>query len=148
MNAAPGHDATPAKIAAEIRSLARPLGTAGDLDAYTLLARFERWPTWMWANHEVAEFLGWLRERNLARPAGERVGFYGLDVYSLWDSLREIIGWLEVNAPDAVPDALRAWRCFVPYGEDPPRYAWSTRLVPETCEADGVALLIEVRRRA
>jgi erythromycin esterase len=119
-----------------------------DLDARGLLAGFERWPTWMWANEEVAEFLSWLREWNAGRPAASRVGFYGLDVYSLWDSLRRIIGWLEDNAPDAVAGALEAWRCFVPYREDPHEYAWSTRLVPEGCEADVVALLTEVRRRA
>lgn len=119
-----------------------------DLDVYGLLARFERWPTWMWANEEVAEFLIWLHERNLARPAPERVGFYGLDVYSLWDSLREIISWLETNAPDAIPAAMQAWQCFIPYREDPHRYAQSTRLVPDSCEADVIALLVEVRRRA
>jgi erythromycin esterase-like protein len=119
-----------------------------DVDARTLLAGFERWPTWMWANEEVASFLGWLRDWNAARPADRRVGFYGLDVYSLWDSLREIIGWLRTHAPDAVPAAMQAWQCFVPYGEDPHEYAWSTRLVPESCEADVVALLAEVRRRA
>jgi len=118
-----------------------------DLDVDGLLAGFERWPTWMWANREVADFLDWLHERNLARPESERVGFYGLDVYSLWDSLREIIGWLESNAPEAVPAALRAWQCFVPFGEDPHRYARSTRLVPESCEADVVALLVEVQRQ-
>ena len=112
------------------------------------LAGFERWPTWMWANEEVADFLTWLREWNLARPGAGRVGFYGLDVYSLWDSLREVIGWLDTHAPESVPAALQAWQCFVPYGEDPHRYAWSTRLVPETCEPDVVALLAEVRRRA
>jgi erythromycin esterase-like protein len=123
-------------------------GQAGqDLDAHALLARFERWPTWMWANEEVAGFLTWLREWNLARPAAERVGFYGLDVYSLWDSLREIISWLEAHAPDAVPDAMQAWQCFIPYREDPQEYAWSTRLVPESCEGDVVALLTAVRRR-
>ncbi len=119
-----------------------------DLDAVGLLAGFERWPTWMWANEEVAEFLTWLREWNLAREATGRVGFYGLDVYSLWDSLRRIIAWLERHAPDAVPAALSAWRCFVPFREDPHEYAWSTRLVPETCEADVVTLLVDVRRRA
>ena len=118
------------------------------VDARGLLDRFERWPTWMWANQDVAEFLDWLHERNLTRPESERVGFYGLDVYSLWGSLRRIIVWLETNALDALPDALRAWRCFVPYGENPQRYAWSTRLVPETCEADVVALLVEVVRQA
>ena len=118
-----------------------------DLDVYGLLDRFERWPTWMWANQEVAEFLAWLREWNAVRPEHERVGFYGLDVYSLWDSLREIISWLESNAPDAVPAAMRAWECFVPHHEDPHAYARSTRLVPESCEADVVALLVEVRSR-
>jgi erythromycin esterase-like protein len=117
------------------------------LDADGLLAGFERWPTWMWANQDVAEFLTWLHEWNLARPFDERVGFYGLDVYSLWDSLRRIIAWLDDHAPDAVADALRAWRCFVPFREDPHRYALSTRLVPDTCEADVVAMLVEVRRR-
>ena len=119
-----------------------------DLDVYGLLGGFERWPTWMWANHEVAEFLSWLHELNLDRPPERRVGFYGLDVYSLWDSLRAILAWLETNEPDALPTALRAWECFVPYGEDPHRYARSTRLVPESCETDVVRLLTEVRRRA
>jgi erythromycin esterase-like protein len=119
-----------------------------DLNVFGLLSRFERWPTWMWANQEVADFLAWLRHWNSARPMADRVGFYGLDVYSLWDSLREIIVWLETNAPEAVPAALRAWQCFVPYGEDPHAYAAGSRLVPSSCEPDVVALLVEMRRRA
>jgi erythromycin esterase len=118
------------------------------LDASALLARFERWPTWLWANEEVAQFLTWLRGWNSTRPEKERVGFYGLDVYSLWDSLAEIIAWLDANAPDAVPSALLAWQCFVPYDQDPQRYAWSTRLVPESCEAPVVELLHAVREQA
>lgn len=119
-----------------------------EFDAWKLLAGFERWPTWMWANEEVAEFLSWLRAWNLSRPTSERVGFYGLDVYSLWDSLRVVIDWLTENAPDAVDDAHQAWRCFDLYAEDPQRYAWATRLVPRSCENDVVGLLVEVRRRA
>ncbi len=119
-----------------------------DLDARGVLAGFERWPTWMWANREVADFLDWLHGWNAARPEASRVGFYGLDVYSLWDSLRRIIGWLERNAPEALPTALQAWQCFVPYREDPHEYAWSTRLVPATCEPDVVELLAAVHRRA
>ena len=118
-----------------------------DLDARELLAGFERWPTWMWANEEVADFLDWLRSWNAARPEGERVGFYGLDVYSLWDSLRAIFTWLDEHAPEARPAALRAWQCFAPFGEDPQEYAWSTRLVPENCEQDVVDLLVEIRRQ-
>ncbi len=118
-----------------------------DRDIFTLLGSYQRWPTWMWANHEVATFLIWLRQHNATLPERERVGFYGLDVYSLWDSLRAIIGWLETNMPDAVPAAMTAWRCFIPFREDPHAYAMSTRLVPQTCEADVVALLVEMRKR-
>lgn len=118
------------------------------LNARGLLAGFERWPTWMWANAEVADFLDWLREWNLSRSAAAQVGFYGLDVYSLWDSLERVIGWLTQHAPDALPDAMRAWQCFAPYDEDPHRYAWGTRLVPQSCETDVVRLLVEVRGHA
>lgn len=119
----------------------------GEQGVHSLLAGFERWPTWLWANEEVASFLDWLRGWNAQRPAHRRVGFYGLDVYSLWDSLREIIGWLASNVPDSVPAALRAWQCFLPHHEDPQQYAWSTRLVPPSCEADVVDLLTRVRSR-
>ena len=118
-----------------------------DLDARGMLAGFERWPTWMWANTDVADFLDWLRRWNLERSAPQRVGFYGLDVYSLWDSLRVIMDWLEENAPESLAAATTAWQCFLPYGEDPHRYAWSTRLVPESCESEVVSLLVEVVRR-
>lgn len=118
------------------------------LSARTMLSEFERWPTWMWANEEVADFLDWLRDWNAAHHAHELVAFYGLDVYSLWDSLREIIGWLDEHAPEALPAALRAWQCFVPAREDPHEYAWGTRLVPHSCEADVVALLSAVRAQA
>ena len=119
-----------------------------DLDARGVLARFDRWPTWMWANADVADFLDWLREHNAGHRPEERVGFYGLDVYSLWDSLDHTLGWLTEYAPSALPAALQAWRCFAPFDEDPRRYAWNTRMVPASCEDDVVSLLVEVRREA
>jgi erythromycin esterase-like protein len=118
------------------------------LDAREVLRRFERWPTWMWANDDVADFLDWLRSWNLARGEDERVGFYGLDVYSLWDSLRLIMDWLAENAPEALEPATRAWQCFQPYGQDPHRYARQAGLVPQSCEREVVSLLVEVVRRA
>lgn len=72
-----------------------------DLDARGILAGFSRWPTWMWANTDVADFLDWLHARNRRRPTTERVGFYGLDVYSLWDSLSRTMSWLAAHATGA-----------------------------------------------
>ncbi len=117
-------------------------------DPGEVLHGFERWPTWMWANRDVAGFTRWLREFNGSRPADERVGFYGLDVYSLWDSLRETLGYLKKYHPGHVETALDAFRCFEPFVEDPQSYALSTRLVPSGCEAEVVELLGKVRASA
>lgn len=111
-----------------------------------VLEAFDRWPTWMWANHEIATFTEWLRGHNTDRDPADAVGFYGLDVYSLWESMREILGYLEQHEPEHVAAAVQAWRCFEPYREDPQEYARATRLVPTSCEDAVVALLTELRR--
>jgi erythromycin esterase-like protein len=75
------------------------------------------------------------------------VGFHGLDVYSLWESLREVLVYLGEHDPDQVPAALAAYRCFEPYDEDPNAYAWSTKFVASTCESAVVRLLTDLRTR-
>jgi erythromycin esterase-like protein len=112
--------------------------------AREVLGRFERWPTWMWANEEVAEFCTWLREHN--EQSGANVGFYGLDVYSLWESMREVIAYVALHEPDALESAYRALECFEPYEGDPQQYAWATRMVPESCEDEVVELLSQLRK--
>ncbi|MHB0939655.1 MAG: erythromycin esterase family protein [Armatimonadota bacterium] len=114
--------------------------------ARNVLHAFERWPTWMWANWEVAALCEWLRQYNRRYPAN--IGFYGLDVYSLWESMEAIMDYLERAVPEAVPLAREAYRCFEPFGESEQAYAWSTRMVPETCEDEVIALLGELRQRA
>src|SRR4051794_7648743 len=99
-------------------------------NAREVLHAFDRWPTWMWANEEIVELAEWLRKHNDALPEERKVGFYGLDVYSLWASMREVIRYLDRIDPDAVRAAWQAFRCFEPYGEDVQQYAWATRLVP------------------
>jgi erythromycin esterase len=121
-------------------------GSAPD-DPRRALADFARWPTWMWANEEVAEFTRWLRAENLRRPEAERVGFYGLDVYSLWDSVHAVLEHLRENHPAHVEAALEACRCLEPYAEDPQAYARATRLVPRSCELEVVSMLGEVLER-
>ncbi|SDZ42837.1 erythromycin esterase family protein [Herbiconiux ginsengi] len=115
-----------------------------DRDARAELASFERWPTWLWANADVADFLDWLRDLNRSRSAADKVSFYGLDVYSLWDSLARIMDWLSRNAPEALEEAERAWACFLPFHQDPQAYGWATRLVPESCEDEVTSLLTAV----
>jgi len=108
---------------------------------------FERWPTWMWANEEVASLVGWLRRHNDGLVEGKKVGFYGLDVYSLWESMGSIVEYLERVDPDALPAARRAYECFEPYGEDAREYARAAAFVPTSCEDEVVGMLSEVRGR-
>lgn len=117
-------------------------------DPRAALEQFRRWPTWMWANEEVCAFARWLREHNAGRPKAARVGFHGLDVYSLWESLRAILLHLREHDPDHVADALAAYRCFEPYGEDPQAYAVQARFVPPGCEPQVLDLLVRMRRAA
>jgi erythromycin esterase-like protein len=112
-----------------------------DADPRDALDAFARWPTWMWANDDVVDFCRWLRDRNVGRRDDERVGFYGLDVYSLWDSMHALVGWLREHEPDSVDTAVRALRCFEPFGEDGAEYAFASRLAPSSCEETVVELL-------
>ncbi|WP_229074543.1 erythromycin esterase family protein [Actinoplanes sp. DH11] len=116
-------------------------------DPRAALVRYDRWPTWMWANEETVDFVRWLRDHNARRPPDDRAGFHGLDVYSLWESMREILVWLREHDPDLVPAALDAYRCFEPFAEDPNAYGWATQFVPASCEQKVVRMLTEVRDR-
>lgn len=113
--------------------------------ALAVLSEFDRWPTWMWANWEVQEFVEWLRRENASRDADERIGFCGMDVYSLFESMEAVIDYLEDNYPEAAEQARTAYHCFEPYGEDAQAYARSTRLAPENCEEEVVSVLSALR---
>src|SRR5437660_7800806 len=101
----------------------------------------------MWANEEIVELAEWLRFRNDRKPQERKVGFYGLDVYSLWDSLYQVLGYLSKHVPSALPAARRAFQCFEPYGEDVQDYARATRWLDTSCEGEVIALLAEPRRK-
>ena len=115
-------------------------------DPATVLAGFDRWPTWMWANTEVVRFTRWLRRHNATLPAAQRVGFDGLDVYSLWESLRAVLDYLREHEPEHVDSAVAAFRCFEPYAEGPQAYALATHLVPTSCEDPVLVMLRGLRR--
>jgi erythromycin esterase-like protein len=107
---------------------------------------FERWPTWMWANREIVSLIEFLHDHNGKLPEKQRVGFFGLDVYSLWDSLHAVIDYARAHRPDALPNAAEAFRCFEPY-EDVQEYARAAAWYPQSCEDEVVRMLAELRRR-
>jgi erythromycin esterase-like protein len=86
-----------------------------------------------------------LREFN--EVTQRRIGFHGLDLYSLWESLHEVLVWLREHDPGAVPAALAAYHCFESFREDPNAYAYATRFADHTCEDAVVRMLVEMRGR-
>lgn len=122
-------------------------GESGE-SAFEVLHAFDRWPTWMWANQEIVELAEWLRSWNDGAPSERQVGFFGLDVYSLWDSLHAVYRYLEDTDGEALTHARAAIRCFQPYGDDAQAYARSLRFVGESCEDEVVALLRRLRAEA
>lgn len=114
--------------------------------AYDVLQEFRRWPTWMWGNWEMVAFLESLREINRDLSSDKRKGFYGLDVYSLSESMEAVIRYLEKNDAKALQTAKRAMECFEPFGSDEGQsYARASAMVPELCEKQVVNLLTEIR---
>lgn len=125
---------------------AKGWGNVGD-SAREVLHAFSRWPTWMWANEEVAALAEWLREHNRDLPDARKAGFYGLDVYSMWESIDLVTRYLERVDPQLAARARQAYGCFDPYEEDVQEYAWATQVVPTDCEDEVVEALAELRRK-
>ena len=73
-----------------------------------VLEQFNRWPTWMWANWEIVAFANWLHQLNAQLPANKKIGFYGLDVYSLWESMESIMQYLKKNRSGCVKGSRRS----------------------------------------
>jgi erythromycin esterase-like protein len=116
---------------------------AGD-NIESVLKNFDRWPTWMWGNWEVAALAEWLRNYNKGLQADKKIGFYGLDVYSLWDSMKAMMHYLETEDPQAANSVKKAIRCFEPFHENEQQYARFT-LNDSNCKDEVLALLKEIR---
>jgi erythromycin esterase-like protein len=123
-------------------------GRGDDPDASEALAGFRRFPTWMWRNADVLDFVGWLRAYNQGK--GEAAaGFYGLDLYSLHASMEAVLEYLEKVDPAAARRARERYACFDHFGEDVQAYGYRAGFgLTESCENDVVAQLVELRRRA
>ncbi|MDR5781223.1 protein-L-isoaspartate(D-aspartate) O-methyltransferase [Caballeronia sp. LZ065] len=88
---------------------------------------FRRFPNWMWRNAEFAEFVAWLRQHNAALPVEKRAAFYGLDLYSLSESIAAVLAYLDAHDPDAARIARERYGCLTPWQKSPAVYgraAW------------------------
>lgn len=124
-------------------------GYSDDANAEAALSGFERFPTWMWRNTEVRDFVEWLREHNRGRAASRQVGFYGMDLYSLYASINSVLEYLDQVDPDAAQRARSRYACFDHYGEDSQAYGYAASFgMKASCEDEVVQQLREMNRRA
>ena len=124
-------------------------GRSHDPEGVEALSGFQRFPTWMWRNADVLDFVGWLRSHN-ERSAGRTVGFYGLDLYSLHASMDAVLAYLGRVDPAAAGRARQRYACFDRVsGGDPQAYGYAAELgLTPSCEDEAVRQLVELRRSA
>jgi erythromycin esterase-like protein len=125
-------------------------GTGNDKNALEALADFRRFPAWMWRNMDVLAFVEWLREHNLKIPRREdRAGFYGLDLYSLYASMRAVLEFLDKVDPEGARRARQRYACFEQFRENTQAYGYAATFgLSKSCEDEVIEQLIELRRRA
>jgi len=106
---------------------------------------FARFPVWMWRNNEVSAFIDWLRHHNASLKGASRVAFHGLDLYSLYDSIRAVLKYLDQVDPHSARVARERYGCLTPWQSDPATYGHAalTGAYP-TCEADVVRVLTDL----
>lgn len=108
---------------------------------------FARFPTWMWRNEEVREFVEWLRERNQAtkKPAA----FHGLDLYSLHRSIDAVLAYLDRVDPPTARVARQRYGCLTPWQSDPASYGLAAITERyKNCEQEVVDMLVELQQKS
>jgi erythromycin esterase-like protein len=125
-------------------------GIGRDADAVEALSGFKRFPAWMWRNADVLDFVGWLRAYNDdLNPNATKVGFYGLDLYSLHGSIAAVLDYLDLVDPEAAQRARARYSCFDHFGKDEQAYGYAAGLgIAESCEEEVVNQLVDMHRRA
>jgi len=109
---------------------------------------FARFPTWMWRNVEVREFVDWLHEHNRPLEMAARAGFYGLDLYSLFSSARAVIDYLESVDPQLAAVARWRYGCLSPWEADPAAYGHAALTGKyQACEQEVAEILVELHKR-
>jgi len=109
---------------------------------------FARFPTWMWRNTDVRNFVDWLAAHNATIDPEKRVGFHGLDLYSMYNSIRAVLDYLEEVDPDSARVARERYGCLTPWQSDPVTYGHAALTgAYRTCENEVVRMLGDLLRR-
>ena len=122
-------------------------GATIDSNANEALSGFRRFPTWMWRNTVVVEFVEWLRAFNQKLdPKKAPAGFYGMDLYSLHASIDAVLSYLNKVDPAAATRARRRYSCFEHFSQEPQEYGHAaTAGIIESCEDEVVDQLAEIQ---
>lgn len=125
-------------------------GVSDDATTDEALGGFKRFPTWMWRNTDVVNFIDWLRDYNKALPPNAtKVGYYGLDLYSMHTSMEAVLGYLDKIDPEAAKRARHRYSCFEHFGENTQAYGYAASFgLSESCEDEALKQLMELQRRA
>jgi erythromycin esterase-like protein len=124
-------------------------GAGQDTNARDALGDFLRFPAWMWRNTDVLAFIDWLYQFNQPMTRQKRVGFYGLDLYSLHASIRAVLNYMEKVDPEGAQRARYRYACFDHFGDDTQAYGYAATFgLSKDCEDEVVAQLVEMRRRS
>lgn len=123
-------------------------GAPEDADAEEALRGFRRFPTWMWRNAEVLDFIGWLRAYNERNGEADAASFFGLDIYSLYSSIAAVIDYLNRVDPEAAQRARERYACFEQFGHEQSYGRAAVLGVADSCRRGVVGQLIELRREA
>lgn len=105
---------------------------------------FDRFPSWMWRNEEVLEFVEWLRRFNAQKAEADRIEFRGLDIYSLNTSIAAVLQYLDRTDPGAAREARARYGCLTPWQYEPARYGHHAAMGGETCEQAVSEQLVEL----
>ncbi len=85
---------------------------------------FSDFPSWMWANHSVLAFSHWLKDYNRSFDSAEdAVGFYGLDLYNMFGSIKAVLDYLQDVDPKMAEAARWSYACLMPWANDPSLYS-------------------------
>lgn len=131
-----------------VRGRAKENDARAPSDAANALEVFARFPEWMWRNADVRDFVAWLRAHNERLAEEDRVGFYGIDLYSLHASIDAVLEYLNRVDPEAARRARERYSCFEHF-EDSQAYGYAaSRGHIEPCEEEVVKQLVELNARA